>query len=57
MKNPNKKTIRVVVHVDTSMADRILAKSVATGSTVGEVLRQAFRLSEFADTKGSKKKE
>jgi len=49
MSKPNK-NVRVVIHVDENMAERIRAKSEATGSTVGEVLRQAFRLSEQGDS-------
>jgi len=43
------KTTRIVVHVDPSMAKDLKDLSAATGSSIGEIVRRAIRLSAFAD--------
>jgi hypothetical protein len=48
MKKP-KKEVRIVIHVTREMADDLKSRSIARDLTVGEIIRQAVRLSAFGD--------
>jgi hypothetical protein len=50
----SKKQVRLIVHVDAEMAAMLRAQSAETGAPVGELIRSAIRLSQFADAQGGK---
>jgi Ribbon-helix-helix protein, copG family len=46
-----KKEVRIVIHADRKMADALKQRALETGVPVGELVRRAVRLAEFADAR------